>query len=127
LPEQVENVAAGGLAVVAQGDRAADLAEPLEETSPPHGGSLSWYEAGLAGARRHAHRRPGDARVDVQPERPDGDVLAPVEHHHAEGDAAVRGTAANLHLWLWGRVRLDRLGVFGDPAIAERLTKLSRV
>jgi MDMPI C-terminal domain len=31
------------------------------------------------------------------------------------GDAAVRGTAADLHLWLWGRVPLDNLEVFGDP------------
>ena len=50
-----------------------------------------------------------------------------VEHGHAKCDAAVRGTAADLHLWLWGRVPPDRLEVFGDPAIAERLTKLSRI
>ena len=56
-----------------------------------------------------------------------GGSTVAVEHGHAKGDAAVRGTAADLHLWLWGRVPLDRLVVFGDPAIAERLTKLSRV
>ena len=50
-----------------------------------------------------------------------------LEHGHAKGDAAVRCTAADLDLWLWCRVPLDRLEVFGDPAIAERLTKLSRV
>jgi Mycothiol maleylpyruvate isomerase N-terminal domain len=38
-----------------------------EETSPPQGGSLSWYESGLAALLDAiAHRRPGDARVDVQ-------------------------------------------------------------
>ncbi len=49
-----------------------------------------------------------------------------VERGHAKGDAAVRGTAADLHLWLWGRVPLARLEVFGDPAVAERLRKLGR-
>lgn len=54
-----------------------------------------------------------------------GGTLA-VERGHAESDASVRGTAADLHLWLWGRVPLARLEVSGDPAAAERLTKLSR-
>ena len=56
-----------------------------------------------------------------------GGSTVTVEHGHAKGDAAMRGTAGDLHPWLWGRVPLDRLEVFGDPAIAERLTKLSRV
>jgi uncharacterized protein (TIGR03083 family) len=177
---------------------------PVEETSPPDGDSLAWYESGLAALldamrtvdpatpvwtfsrsdrtatfwhRRMAHETVVH-RVDAEqatgtvgPLDPalvlDGiaeslEVFAPlmarhdkdlatatvhlhatdvegewlvtlgggtvaVEHGHAKGDAAVRGTAADLHLWLWGRVPLDRLEVFGDPAIAERLTKLSRV
>ena len=43
---------------------------------------------------------------------------------HAKGDAAVRGTAADLLLLLWRRVDLadaDRFEVFGDPAVARRL------
>ena len=177
---------------------------PLEETSPPHGGSLSWYEAGLAALldamrtvdpatpvwtfsrsdptatfwhRRMAHetvvhrvdaeqatgavgpldpalvldgiaeslevfaplmaRREEDpATATVHLHAPDvegewlvslGGSTVAVEHRHAKGDAAVRGTAVDLHLWLWGRVGLDQLEVFGDPAIAERLTRLSRV
>jgi uncharacterized protein (TIGR03083 family) len=177
---------------------------PLEETSPPHGGSLSWYEAGLAALldamrtvdpatpvwtfsrsdptatfwhRRMAHetvvhrvdaeqatgavgpldpapvldgiaeslevfaplmaRReedPATATVHLHATDVEGEWLVTlggstvaVEHRHAKGDAAVRGTAVDLHLWLWGRVGLDQLEVFGDPAIAERLTRLSRV
>jgi uncharacterized protein (TIGR03083 family) len=177
---------------------------PLEETSPPDGSSLSWYEAGLATVldamrsvdpatqvwtfsrgdrtatfweRRMAHetmvhrvdaeqatgtvgplevalvldgiaeslevfaplmaRREQDpATATVHLHATDvegewlvtlGDSTVAVEHGHAKGDAAVRGTAADLYLWLWGRVPLDRLEVFGDPAVAERLTKLSRV
>jgi uncharacterized protein (TIGR03083 family) len=177
---------------------------PLEETCPPDGSSLSWYEAGLAVLldamrsvdpatqvwtfsrsdrtatfwhRRMAHetvvhrvdaeqatgtvgpldpalvldgiaeslevfaplmaRReqdPATATVHLHATDVEGEWLVTlsgstvaVEHGHAKGDAAVRGTAADLHLWLWGRVPLDRLEVFGDPAIADRLTKLSRV
>jgi uncharacterized protein (TIGR03083 family) len=177
---------------------------PLEETTPPHGSSLSWYEAGLAAVldamrsvdpatpvwtfsrsdrtatfwhRRMAHETvvhrvdaeqatgavgPLDAALVLDGIAESLEVFAPlmarraedaatatvhlhatdvegewlvtlggstvaVEQGHGKGDAAVRGTAADLHLWLWGRVPLDRLEVFGDPAIAERLTKLSRV
>lgn len=42
---------------------------------------------------------------------------------HAKGDAAVRGPAAELYLWLWGRRPLDGLEVFGDPAAADRLRR----
>ena len=49
-----------------------------------------------------------------------------VEHGHAKGDAAVRGTAADLYLWLWGRLSSERLGVFGDPTVAQRLATLGR-
>jgi uncharacterized protein (TIGR03083 family) len=177
---------------------------PLEETTPPPDGSLSWYEAGLAALldamrtvdpatpvwtfsrsdrtatfwhRRMAHetvvhrvdaeqatgavgpldpalvldgiaeslevfvplmaRRendPATATVHLHATDVEGEWLVTlggntvaVEHGHAKGDAAVRGTAGDLYLWLWGRVPLDRLEVFGDPAVAERLTKLSRV
>ncbi len=37
-----------------------------------------------------------------------------VEPGHAKGDAAVRGPAADLLLWLWGRRPLDGFEVFGD-------------
>lgn len=44
-----------------------------------------------------------------------------VERSHAKGDAAARGTASDLLLWLWGRVPLDDLEVFGDVAALTRL------
>lgn len=47
-----------------------------------------------------------------------GEAVA-VEHGHAKGDAAVRGPAADLFRWLWGRGGLDALEVFGDVAVAE--------
>ena len=44
-----------------------------------------------------------------------------VEAGHAKADTAVRGPAADLLLWLWGRRPLDGLDVFGDPAAAGAL------
>jgi uncharacterized protein (TIGR03083 family) len=40
---------------------------------------------------------------------------------HAKGDAAIRGPASSLYLWLWNRVGADNpdLQVFGSPAIVE--------
>lgn len=44
-----------------------------------------------------------------------------VTHEHAKGDAAVRGTASDLLLYLWGRPVEDRLDVLGDPAAVEKM------
>jgi uncharacterized protein (TIGR03083 family) len=46
-----------------------------------------------------------------------------VERSHAKGDAAVRGAAAHIYLWLWGRAPMDGLEVFGDPALAAKLRR----
>lgn len=43
-----------------------------------------------------------------------------VGHGHEKGDAAVRGTASDLLLWMWGRAPTDRLEVFGDDALVAR-------
>lgn len=47
------------------------------------------------------------------------DALA-VEHAHAKGDVAVRGTASDLLLLLTNRVGLDRFQVFGDESLLHR-------
>lgn len=43
-----------------------------------------------------------------------------VGHGHEESDAAVRGTASDLLLWLWQRAGTDRLEVFGDDTVVAR-------
>jgi uncharacterized protein (TIGR03083 family) len=43
-----------------------------------------------------------------------------VEHAHAKGDLAVRGTASDLLLLLWNRVGTDRVQVFGDESLLHR-------
>lgn len=40
-------------------------------------------------------------------------------HEHAKGDAAVRGSANDLLLWLWGR-DAGTVEILGDAAVAER-------
>jgi uncharacterized protein (TIGR03083 family) len=80
-----------------------------------------------------ADRSPGDGRtVHLHATDADGEWLVTfgptlmVEHGHAKGDAAVRGEAGQLLLWLWGRVPLDDLEVFGDRSAAEALRDVTR-
>jgi uncharacterized protein (TIGR03083 family) len=76
-----------------------------------------------------AGRSPGDGRtVHLHATDAEGEWLVRfaasdlvVEVGHAKGDAAVRGPAADLLLWLWGRRPLDHLELFGDPTAAEAL------
>jgi hypothetical protein len=56
-----------------------------------------------------------------------GEGRVDVEVGHARGDAAVRGTAAELYLWLWGRDDGEGLERFGDADLAERLRRLTRI
>jgi uncharacterized protein (TIGR03083 family) len=49
-----------------------------------------------------------------------------VEAVHRQSDACVQGSAAELLLWLWGRLPTQALTLYGDPVLAERLQRLSR-
>lgn len=62
----------------------------------------------------HLHRTDGDGEWLARAE--DGGVL--LTHEHAKGDAAVRGSASDLFLFLWGRGR-GAAEVFGDESVAE--------
>jgi len=76
-----------------------------------------------------AGRSPGDGRtVHLHATDADGEWLIrfddgrlTVDVGHAKGDAAVRGPAADLLCWLWGRVALDGLEVFGSRDAADAL------
>jgi uncharacterized protein (TIGR03083 family) len=52
---------------------------------------------------------------------PDGIEVTP---EHAKGDVAVRGTASDLFLFLYGRVGADALEVFGDAALLAHFREL---
>ncbi|HKE74689.1 MAG TPA: maleylpyruvate isomerase family mycothiol-dependent enzyme [Acidimicrobiales bacterium] len=80
-----------------------------------------------------AARSPGDGRTvhlhatDAEGEWlvrfAEGEVVT--ERGHAKGDAAVRGPAGGLYLWLWGRAPLSDLDVHGDPAAAAALREIT--
>ncbi len=65
----------------------------------------------------HLHATDAEGEWLIRFDRPD----VVVEAGHAKGDAAVRGPAGELLLWLWGRLPLDGLEVFGDRGAAEAL------
>jgi uncharacterized protein (TIGR03083 family) len=44
-----------------------------------------------------------------------------IERAHAKGDVAARGTASDLDLYLWGRIPVEALELFGDPGLLEAL------
>jgi len=48
-----------------------------------------------------------------------------VERGHGKGDAAARGSASDLLLFLWGRGSAERLERFGDVALLARVRELA--
>lgn len=78
-------------------------------------------------------RSPGDGRtVHLHATDAEGEWLirfdvgaVTVESGHAKGDAAVRGPASELLLWLWGRIPLDELDVIGRRDAAEALREIT--
>ena len=80
-----------------------------------------------------ADRSPGDGRtVHLHATDADGEWLlrfagtnVEVSRGHAKGDAAVRGPAAELLLWLWGRRPLDGLEVYGAPDATDALRAIT--
>jgi uncharacterized protein (TIGR03083 family) len=65
----------------------------------------------------HMHRTDGDGEWLIRL-TPEG---AYVSHGHEKGDAAVRASASDLLLLLWGRLEPDAVEVFGDRAALGRL------
>jgi uncharacterized protein (TIGR03083 family) len=66
----------------------------------------------------HCTDRDGEWLVKLVP---DGVVVTP---EHAKGDVAVRGTASDLFLFLYGRVGTDTLDVFGDAPLLAHFREL---
>ncbi|MGI9603824.1 MAG: maleylpyruvate isomerase family mycothiol-dependent enzyme [Acidimicrobiales bacterium] len=62
----------------------------------------------------HLHRTDGDGEWMAR----GVDGRLELTHEHAKGDAAVRGSASDLLLFLWGRGRGDT-EIFGDESVAE--------
>lgn len=47
------------------------------------------------------------------------------EHSHRKADVAVRGTASDLYLMLWGRVPAEHLDIIGNSDVLERFLGVS--
>ena len=62
----------------------------------------------------HLHRTDGEGEWLI---KPSGNKII-VTREHAKGDVAVRASAINLLLYLWGRTPAG-LEIFGDPQLAE--------
>ncbi len=77
--------------------------------------SLSRQIPPLPAGSLHLHCTDGDGEWLIR--NVDGDLV--VTHEHAKGDAAVRGAASDLFLYLWGRVGDDAVEVLGDAAVAH--------
>ncbi|MGH2442418.1 MAG: maleylpyruvate isomerase family mycothiol-dependent enzyme [Chloroflexota bacterium] len=73
-----------------------------------------------AGERFHFHQTDGDGEwlIEFAPEGPR------VSREHGKGDVAVRGTASDLLLFLWGRVPAGSLEVHGDANLLDRWFEL---
>lgn len=94
------------------------IAEVLEVIAPRLAASQS-----TAGGTVHLHAT--DAEGEFVVRFLDGAIE--LERGHTKGDAAVRGPAAELYLWLWGRSDGSTLERFGDAAAVESLLALTRV
>lgn len=103
----------------ALGDAAGD--DPGAAVPAAPGWDMTDLVRHVAMIHLHATDGEGEWLIRFDP----GDVV--VESGHAKGDAAVRGPAGDLLLWLYGRVPLDDLQAFGDPGAAAALRQVTTV
>lgn len=105
---------------------AADGIDELLETFVPH--------RGLAGAIEDAGKTIHLHATDAELAGGRGEWLLTLgtdaialEHGHAKGDVAVRGTASNLLLLLWNRSEPSALEVFGDGELLQRWSNAVKI
>jgi uncharacterized protein (TIGR03083 family) len=102
---------------------AADVADDgIDESLHVFLPMLARADTGPAGGELLLHALDGRSWVVVV-----GDGTATVEADHRKGDACVQGSAADLYLWLWGRVPDDAVTWYGDRVLADRLARLTRI
>lgn len=95
-------------------------------------GVREYLEVGLVSSTRrpnrtyprqslHLHRTDGEGEWTIQT---NDSGLPSVRETHEKGDAAVRGPAAELLLWVWGRPTSE-IEVFGDIDVARQWRSLA--
>ena len=92
-------------------DEVIDLAFRYQRSGP-----VTDYPSGSL----HLHRTDGEGEWLLVP----GDDGLTVTREHARGDAALRGTASDLALYLWGRGR-EGLECFGDDSLIDAWASLA--
>ena len=100
---------------------AAELAvDGIDEMFDVFLGSGRFDDDATLGGSLHLHAtdRAGEWLVRINAGRVE------VTREHAKGDAAVRGTASDLLLFLWNRVPSSSLEVFGDEALVQRWSEI---
>jgi uncharacterized protein (TIGR03083 family) len=100
-------------------DLAADGIAELYEVVLPF--TLARRELTLPSGSLHLHRSDGEGEWMVK--AVDG-ALA-VTNEHGKGDAAVRGPASDLFVFVWHRGMPDTLQIFGDEAVARAWAALA--
>ena len=115
LVHRVDAEQMAGLPSEIDGDEAADAVDErfmefVHRREERPGGSL------------HLHRTdgPGEWTVTIVDEQ------IRVATEHAKGDAAAKGSGADLMLAMWGRGPVDALEVFGEPALVDEWFELCR-
>ena len=103
-------------------DLAADNIDELLQVVLPF--TIANWDRGIPQGTLHLHRIGGEGEWTVSP---DGSTVS-VSLEHAKGDAAVRGPAADLALFIWERRGLESLDleVFGSRELAEQWAAVSR-
>ena len=104
--------AAGVAETPIPGDIATDAIDEVIEVGMQH--RMRGPDADYPTGSLHLHRTDGDGEWMLT--AADGVLVA--THEHGKGDAALRGRASDLLLFLWGRGR-GELDLFGDEAVAE--------
>lgn len=115
LVHRVDAEQMAGVASEIDGDEAADAVDERFVEFAPRS------TARPAGSL-HVHRTDGAGEWTL---RVDGDTIV-TTLEHAKGDAAARGSGADLMLAVWGRGSLDALETFGDAALIRDWFDLTR-
>lgn len=102
-------------------DLAVDGVDEILEVQIPRLIDLATLDAAGKTFHLHATDADGEWLIGI---RADG---IDVDHGHAKGDAAARGTASDLMLYLWGRVPPQRLEAFGDTDLVDRWQRATRI
>jgi len=104
---------AAGVTESIERNRAVD---GIEEFYVVSAGASKLFNRPFPQGSLHLHCTDGPGEWTVNRGETELDLV--LTHEHAKGDAAVRGSASDLLLWIWGRPG-GEVEIFGDQAVAD--------